>query len=121
LGGFFQRDVHLPTRRFNAGQKLIFWSTVVGGGLIAASGVLLMFPAARSLQGLQFLQTWHALLSLILIAIMIAHIYIGSLGMQGAFQAMGTGKVDRNWAKQHHSVWLEEMKGAKGRAKDKKA
>lgn len=120
LGGFFQRGVHLPAGRFNAGQKGIFWTTVVGGGLIAASGVLLLFPAVRSVQGLQFLQTWHALLSLVMIAIIIAHIYIGSLGMQGAFQAMGTGKVDENWAKQHHSVWVEEMKGAKGSAKDKK-
>ncbi len=117
LGGFFQRGVHLPARKFNTGQKVIFWTTIVGGGLIAISGVLLLFPTARSLQGLQFLQTWHALLSLVLIAIIIAHIYIGSLGMQGAFQAMGSGKVDRNWAKQHHSVWVEEMKGAKGSAK----
>jgi formate dehydrogenase subunit gamma len=121
LGGFFQRGVHLPARKFNTGQKVIFWTTVGGGGLIAISGVLLLFPTARSLQGLQFLQTWHALLALVMIAIIIAHIYIGSLGMQGAFQAMGTGKVDRNWAKQHHSVWVEEMKGAGGAKKGKKA
>jgi len=120
LGGFFQSGVHLPARKFNAGQKVIFWSVVGGGGLIAASGVLLLFPEARSLQGLQFLQTWHALLALILIAIIIAHIYIGSLGMEGAFQAMGTGMVDENWAKQHHSVWVKETKrssGAKGKKK----
>ncbi len=120
LGGFFQRGVHLPARKFNTGQKVIFWSTVGGGGLIAISGVLLLFPTARSVEGMQFLQTWHALLALILIAIIIAHIYIGSLGMQGAFQAMGTGKVDQNWAKQHHSVWVEETKGSDA-AKDKKA
>ncbi len=120
LGGFFQRGVHPPARKFNTGQKVIFWSTVGGGGLIAISGVLLLFPTARSVEGMQFLQTWHALLALILIAIIIAHIYIGSLGMQGAFQAMGTGKVDQNWAKQHHSVWVEETKGSDA-AKDKKA
>lgn len=120
LGGFFRRGVHPPAGRFNAGQKVIFWTTVGGGGLIAASGVMLLFPEARSLQGLQFLLTWHALLSLIMISIIIAHIYIGTMGMQGAFQAMGSGKVDGNWAKQHHSVWVKEMKGAKGSAKGKK-
>ncbi|MHA1535931.1 MAG: formate dehydrogenase subunit gamma [Alphaproteobacteria bacterium] len=120
LGGFFKRGVHPPAAKFNTGQKVIFWSVVGGGGLIAASGVLLLFPAARTLQDIQFLQTWHALLALVLIAIIIAHIYIGSLGMQGAFQAMGSGKVDRNWAKQHHSVWVKEMKGP-GAAKGKKS
>lgn len=120
LGGFFQRGVHLPARKFNFGQKVIFWTTIGGGGLIAISGVMLLFPAERSLEGLQFLLTWHALLALILISIIIAHIYIGTLGMQGAFQAMGTGKVSENWAKQHHSVWVEEMKGS-GAAKGKKA
>jgi len=46
---------------------------------------------------------------------MIAHVYIGTIGMEGAFEAMGTGTVDLNWAKQHHSVWVEQ-EVAKGRA-----
>jgi formate dehydrogenase subunit gamma len=37
---------------------------------------------------------------------MLAHIYIGTLGMEGAFEAMGRGEVDVNWAQQHHSLWL---------------
>jgi formate dehydrogenase subunit gamma len=39
---------------------------------------------------------------------MLAHIYIGTIGMEGAFEAMGSGTVDVNWAKEHHSRWLEE-------------
>jgi formate dehydrogenase subunit gamma len=39
---------------------------------------------------------------------MIAHIYIGSIGMQGAFEAMGSGEVDLNWAKEHHALWVEK-------------
>jgi formate dehydrogenase subunit gamma len=46
----------------------------------------------------------------------LAHIYLGTLGMEGAFDAMGTGEVDENWAKEHHSVWMEEV-AAGGRAK----
>jgi len=46
----------------------------------------------------------------------IAHIYIGSVGMQGAFAAMGSGMVDRNWAIEHHSLWVEEREGGGRRA-----
>jgi formate dehydrogenase subunit gamma len=57
----------------------------------------------------------HALIAMLLISVMMAHIYIGSIGMEGAFDAMGTGEVDLNWAKEHHSLWVEEEQ-AKGRA-----
>jgi formate dehydrogenase subunit gamma len=50
----------------------------------------------------------HGVVAVLLIAVMLAHIYIGTLGMEGAFEAMGTGEVDLNWAKEHHSLWVEE-------------
>jgi formate dehydrogenase subunit gamma len=59
---------------------------------------------------MQFAQGWHAIVSFLLMAIIIAHIYIGSVGMQGAYDAMGTGEVDEAWAHQHHSIWLDEVK-----------
>ena len=49
--------------------------------------------------------------SVLLIAVMLAHIYIGSVGMEGAFDAMGSGEVDLNWAKEHHSLWVQEELG----------
>jgi formate dehydrogenase subunit gamma len=55
----------------------------------------------------------HAILSMVMIAIILAHIYIGSLGMEGAFEAMGSGEVDLNWAEAHHDLWAEEQR-AKG-------
>ena len=60
---------------------------------------------------MQLSQLWHAIVSFVLMAIVIAHIYIGSVGMQGAYDAMGTGEVDVNWAKEHHSLWVEEVEG----------
>jgi formate dehydrogenase subunit gamma len=111
-GGLITRG-HPAARKFNAGQKMIFWSVVIIGGIIAYTGVMLMFPETETLIDKQGHQYWHAVLALIMIAVIIAHIYIGSLGMKGAFQAMGSGQVDENWAKQHHSVWVEEM-AAKG-------
>lgn len=29
--------------------------------------------------------------------------------MEGAFSAMGSGRVDLNWAKEHHSLWVEKL------------
>jgi formate dehydrogenase subunit gamma len=58
----------------------------------------------------------HGVVGLVFIAIMLAHIYIGTIGMQGAFQAMGRGEVDANWARQHHSLWLEKQ-AKKGRVR----
>jgi formate dehydrogenase subunit gamma len=52
----------------------------------------------------------------VLMAIILAHIYIGSIGMEGAFDAMGTGEVDEAWAEQHHSIWLAEVKAKEGKA-----
>jgi len=111
-GGLFKEGVHPPARKFNAGQKVIFWSVVIGGALLSVSGYLLLFPAQLgSFADWQLFQTIHALTAAVLSAIVIAHIYIGSVGMEGAFDAMGSGEVDENWAREHHSLWVEEIKG----------
>lgn len=117
-GGLLKKGVHPPAKKFNAGQKLIFWSVVVGGAALSYTGYMLLFPAnAGSFADWQFYQTVHALVAAALSAIIIAHIYIGSVGMEGAFDAMGSGEVDENWAKEHHSLWVDEVKGQTGNAK----
>ncbi len=128
-GGMFSRGSHPPARRFNAGQKIVFWSVVIGGISISLSGIALLFPfkfemfagtfavlnifgfglptELTPMQEMQFSQIWHAVVAFGLIVLVIAHIYIGTIGMEGAYDAMGTGQVDRNWAKEHHRLWLE--------------
>jgi formate dehydrogenase subunit gamma len=107
-GGIVGHD-HPPASRFNAGQKMIYWIVVIGGGLVATTGYLLMFPFyATDMQGMQLAQTVHAIVAVLFIAAMLAHIYIGTLGMEGAFEAMGEGTVDVNFAKEHHPLWLEQ-------------
>ena len=69
----------------------------------------LLFPS-EGVAEVQFQSRIHGIVGMLFIAAMLAHIYIGSLGMEGAFEAMGTGEVDENWAKEHHSLWLEEEK-----------
>ncbi len=111
-GGLFKKGVHPPAGKFNAGQKLIFWSVVLGGAALSFTGVMLLFPEqAGSQADWQFYQLIHGIVSAVLSAVILAHIYIGSVGMEGAFDAMGSGEVDLNWAKEHHSVWVEEVKG----------
>jgi len=130
-GGFFSKHGHPPAKKFNAGQKLVFWLVVLGGVSISLSGLALLFPfkftwfsgtfAFLNLFGLglptdltplqetQLSLVWHASVSLLMIALIIGHIYIGTLGMEGAFDAMGTGKVDANWAAEHHNLWAAEQ------------
>jgi formate dehydrogenase subunit gamma len=113
-GGLVGRD-HPPAYRFNAGQKAIYWIVVIGGGLAAASGYALILPFYWSgIEGMQVAQMVHSILAMLFIAVMLAHIYIGTIGMEGAFEAMGSGSVDVNWAKEHHSLWLDEQNARTG-------
>ncbi len=108
-GGGIVGDKEPPSYRFNGGQKMIYWIVVIGGTLIAASGYLLMFPFyLTDIQGMQLAQTVHAVIAVLFVAAMLGHIYIGTIGMEGAFEAMGEGTVDLNWAKQHHNLWLKD-------------
>ncbi|SDX12548.1 formate dehydrogenase subunit gamma [Litoreibacter albidus] len=139
-GGIFGGG-HPPAKKFNAGQKLIFWSTIVLGTSISVSGIALLFPFEFNLFGatfstlndwgvpgwvgqdalphplapqeeMQYSQLWHAIASFVLLSIILAHIYIGSVGMEGAFDAMGSGEVEEQWAREHHSLWVDEVKNA---------
>lgn len=110
-GGIFKKGVHPPAKKFNAGQKGIFWSVIIGGAGLSFTGVMMLFPGfAGAPADWQWYQMIHALIAAGLTAVIVAHIYIGSVGMEGAFDAMGSGEVDENWAKEHHGLWVEEEK-----------
>ena len=122
---------HPPARKFNAGQKLIFWAVCLGGLSLSLSGLQLIFPFTfhffndtfvllnhlglglptdlTAMQEQQLAALWHGSMAFVLIAVMIAHVYIGTVGMEGAFEAMGTGEVDLNWAREHHDLWVDEL------------
>jgi len=107
-GGIVGHD-HPPADRFNAGQKMIYWIVVLGGGAVAVSGYVLMFPFyGTTIAGMQVAQIIHGTVAVLFVAAMLGHIYIGTIGMEGAFEAMWDGTVDANWAKEHHSLWLEK-------------
>lgn len=108
-GGGIIGHEHAPAYRFNAGQKGIYWIVVIGGTLMAITGYVLMFPFyGTDIGNMQFAQMVHGVVAMLFIAAMLAHIYIGTIGMEGAFEAMGSGSVDVNWAKEHHDLWVNE-------------
>jgi formate dehydrogenase subunit gamma len=109
-GGGFIKSKHAPARRFNAGEKLVFWGALGAGLLVSVSGYLLLFPFyVTNIAGMQVAQAVHAVIAVLFVALILGHIYIGTLGMEGAFEAMWTGEVDYNWAKEHHDLWLEDL------------
>ena len=115
-GGGFIKSKHAPAGRFNAGEKLVFWFAFGAGVAVMVSGYLLMFPFyVVGIAGMQIAQVVHAVIAVPFVAVIIAHIYIGTLGMEGAFEAMANGDVDFNWAKEHHDLWLEQQLASEGR------
>ena len=109
-GGGFIKSRHAPAGRFNAGEKAVFWLALLAGIAVAASGYLLLFPFyVTNILGMQVAVVLHAVIAVLFVAVILAHIYIGTLGMEGAFEAMGTGEVDLNWAKEHHDLWLQDQ------------
>jgi formate dehydrogenase subunit gamma len=108
-GGGFVRHDHPPAGKFNAGQKALYWFQVLGGLAMVISGYVLIFPFyGTTVGGMELDQVVHGVIAMLFIALILGHIYIGTIGMEGAFEAMGSGEVDVNWAKEHHSLWVEE-------------
>ena len=107
-GGMFG-GAHPPARKFNAGQKMIYWIAVFGGGAVSLTGIALLLPFAfGNIEVMQAAHLIHSVVAALMIAVVIGHIYLGSVGVQGSFQAMSTGRVDLNWAHHHHGLWADE-------------
>ncbi len=149
-GGLFKKGVHPPAKKFNFGQKLVFWGVIVLGGSIAVSGISLLFPFEFPMfagtfkmlnatglpqllgfgvlptqmapqEEMQLAQLWHVIVAFVMMALILAHIYIGSIGMEGAYDAMGSGEVELQWAREHHGLWVKEVEDARKDAGSERA
>jgi formate dehydrogenase subunit gamma len=130
-GGGIIGNAHPPARKFNAGQKILFWLVIIAGASVSLSGWVLLFPftthyfadtfaalngwfgtslpaVLTPIQEQQYAELWHTVVAVFMIVVVFGHIYIGTIGMQGAIGAMTSGDVDVNWAREHHSVWATE-------------
>lgn len=107
---------HLPSGRFNAGEKVWFWLGVVALCIVvSASGAVLLFPNFE--QGRELMQqanVLHAVSAILVMAFSLGHIYMGTIGVEGAYQNMRTGYTDESWAKEHHEYWYQEVKSKQG-------
>jgi formate dehydrogenase subunit gamma len=146
-GGLFTTGSHPSSNKFNAGEKIIFWAVMGFGVLISLTGLALLFPyELQFIAGLhqiantmglpqllgfgaldtvlapqeemQLAQLWHAGIGFVFMTIIIAHIYLGSIGMEGALESMTKGTVDAQWAKEHHDKWYEEVSGTPPQASE---
>jgi formate dehydrogenase subunit gamma len=108
-GGLFFRG-HVSSWKFNFGEKTWFWISSLGGFALAASGLLMDFPwLARTVQQLQLAHIVHAIAAVVVIAASFGHMYLGTVGVEGAFEGMTTGRVDETWALEHHDLWAKEV------------
>jgi formate dehydrogenase subunit gamma len=113
LGGMFSKNAEeIPSGRFNGGEKLWFWGGLVFlGAIVSVTGLILDFPNWN--QGRELMQqanVIHAIAAILFISASFGHIYLGTIGMEGAYRSMREGYVDEEWAREHHALWYEEVK-----------
>lgn len=136
-GGIFSK-AHPSAKKFNAGQKVVFWTVMLLGVSVSLSGLSLLFPFEMPMfastfgfinsvlgtdlptvlaphEEMQYANLWHSIVAFAMMVAILAHIYIGTVGMEGAYDAMGTGQVDLEWARQHHDLWVAEVEARQGK------
>ncbi|PKN17382.1 MAG: formate dehydrogenase subunit gamma [Deltaproteobacteria bacterium HGW-Deltaproteobacteria-6] len=110
MGGMIGHGTPPHIGRVNAGEKGWFWLIFIFGSAVGITGVLLDFPIwNQSRFTMQVAHIIHASVAVIFVTVSFGHIYMGTLGVEGAFEAMWTGSVDAVWAQQNHDLWYEEM------------
>ena len=116
-GGGMLSGQEVPSHRFNAGEKVVFWGGVFFlGSIVVASGLVLdkLIPGLGETRGqMQVAHMFHAVGALLMMAMFMGHIYIGTIGMRGASKAMRSGYVDEAWAREHHQWWYDDIKAGK--------
>jgi formate dehydrogenase subunit gamma len=120
-GGGLLSDQEVPSHRFNAGEKGVFWLGVFGlGALVVGSGLVLdkLVPGMAYTRGeMQIAHMIHAAAAVLMMGMFLGHIYLGTIGMKGAYRAMRYGYVDEAWAQEHHALWADDVRAGKIPAK----
>jgi formate dehydrogenase subunit gamma len=115
MPAFFLRGEHVPSGRFNGMEKVWFWGFVVVLSVVMSwSGLILLFPNFDQTRAtMQDAWVWHAGAAIAYIVMSLGHIYMGTIGVEGAYKNMREGVTDETWAKEHHSIWYDEVKAGK--------
>ena len=116
-GGGLLSGKEVPSHRFNAGEKLVFWGGVLVLGLVVVGSGLVLDKLVPTLvyerSTMQIAHMIHAVAATLMVVMFMGHIYIGTIGMRGAYRAMRTGYVGEGWAKEHHALWHDDIKTGK--------
>ena len=116
-GGGLMSSAEPASNRFNAGEKLVFWGGVFFLGLVVVSSGFVLDKLLPGLvyerSTMQIAHMVHAIATVLMMAMFIGHIYLGTIGMQDAYKGMRTGYVDETWAKEHHEFWYDDVKAGK--------
>jgi formate dehydrogenase subunit gamma len=116
-GGGMLGSHEVPSHRFNAGEKLVFWAGVFVLGLLSVgSGLVLdkVLPRLAYLRGdMQIAHMIHLAAAVLIVVVFIGHIYLGTIGTKGALQGMRSGYCDEAWAKEHHELWYDDVRAGK--------
>lgn len=115
-GGGMLTGEHVPAGKANAGQKALFWLMVVLAGItLVVTGLILDFPNFNQTRAtMQVANVVHMVVGVLACCLLLGHIYLGTIGMKGAWEAMTTGYVDETWAREHHEYWYNEVKSGRG-------
>jgi len=118
IGNFFKGHEY-PSGKFNAGEKLVFWLVlVVFSTVLVVTGLILVFPNFdQTRQTMQWSNIIHMVVAYLAIALACVHIYLGTIGVAGAYRAMRDGYVDTSWAEHHHARWYQEVVAGTAREK----
>ena len=118
FGGVFSKSgEEPPTHRFNAGEKVVFWAAVVVLGLVVVGSGLVLDKLVPSIDyvrsTMQQAHMIHAVAAVLMVCLIGFHIYLGTVGVRGAYRAMRHGYVDEAWAREHHGYWLDDIEAGK--------
>jgi formate dehydrogenase subunit gamma len=116
-GAFSKNRDEPPSGRFNAGEKVIFWAGVLFLGVIVVASGLVMDKLIPNVDyersTMQVAHMVHSVATVLMMSMFTLHIYLGTIGMHGAYKAMRTGWVDEEWAREHHEYWYEDIRAGK--------
>ncbi len=116
FGGLLSKR-EVPSHRFNAGEKIVFWVGVLVLGLIVVGAGLVLDKVIPGIEytraTMQVANMVHGIAAALMMALFAGHIYIGTIGMKGAWRGMSTGYVDEAWAKEHHELWYDDIKAGR--------
>ena len=101
--------------KYNAGQKMVFWSMSILIILLITSGIVIWeqyFGGYFSIEQRRLAVLVHALAAVAAICVWIVHVY-AAIWVRGTISAMTSGRVTGGWAWRHHRKWLRELASGK--------